>query len=91
MLHPFKTKQFEKDQKKAKKQNKNFDELLVVMSQLIKEIPLDIKHKDHPLKGKWIGCRDCHVQNDWVLIYRINKENKTILFERIGSHSELFK
>jgi len=91
MLHPFKTKKFEKDQEKARKQNKNFDELLNVMDRLIKEIPLDPKHKDHSLKGQWIGCRDCHVQNDWVLIYRVNENEKTIRFERIGSHSELFK
>ncbi|MBA3721741.1 MAG: type II toxin-antitoxin system YafQ family toxin [Parachlamydiaceae bacterium] len=88
MLQPSKTKQFEKDHKKAKKQDRDFDELLYVMNLLIKEISLDVKYKDHHLKGKWVGCRDCHMQNDWVLIYRINKENKTILFERIGSHSE---
>jgi mRNA interferase YafQ len=91
MLHPSKTKKFEKDQEKARKQNRDFKELLKVMEKLIKEEPLDPKYKDHPLKGKWVGCRDCHVQNDWVLIYRINDKEKTIRFERIGSHSELFK
>jgi mRNA interferase YafQ len=91
MLHPSKTKKFEKDQEKAKKQNKDFKELLKVMEKLLKEEPLDPKYKDHPLKGKWVGCRDCHVQNDWVLIYRVNEKEKTIRFERIGSHSELFK
>jgi len=91
MLHPFKTKPFERDQKKAKKQNKDFTELLEVMHHLINEEPLDPKYKDHALKGKWVGCRDCHVENDWVLIYRINKNEKTIRFERIGSHSELFE
>lgn len=90
MLRPFKTKTFEKDQKKARKQNKNFSLLLQVMNHLINEEPLDPKYKDHPLKGKWVGCRDCHVQNDWVLIYRVNHDKKTIYFERIGSHSELF-
>ncbi len=91
MLYPYKTKQFEKDQEKARKQNKDFKELLKVMNKLIKKEPLDPKYKDHTLKGKWVGCRDCHVQNDWVLIYRINEKEKTIRFERIGSHSELFK
>lgn len=91
MLRPLKTKKFEKDQKKAKKQNKDFTELLAIMNKLIKEVPLDPKYKDHHLKGKWVGCRDCHVQNDWVLIYRVDYIEKTICFERIGSHAELFK
>lgn len=91
MLHPFKTKQFERDQQKAKKQHKDFTELLQVMHALIREERLDPKYKDHSLKGNWKGCRDCHIKNDWVLIYRVNEELQTILFERIGSHSELFK
>jgi len=91
MLQPFKTKKFEQDQKKARKQNKDFTDLVKIMEQLIKEERLDPKYKDHSLKGKWVGCRDCHVQNDWVLIYRVNEDEKTIRFERIGSHAELFK
>lgn len=79
-----------KIEKKALKQNRDFTLLNSVLRQLIMEEPLDKKYLDHPLKGNWKGCRDCHVQNDWVLIYRVNKENKTIIFERIGTHSELF-
>lgn len=91
MLHPVKTKQFEKDEKKARKQRRNFEELEKVVIALIKRQPLHPKYKDHPLIGKWKGCRDCHVPNDWVLIYCINEKEKTITFQRIGSHSELFK
>lgn len=91
MLKPIKTTQFEIDQKKAHKQRRDFNVLEEIVLKLIKQQPLDPKHRDHPLRGKWKGCRDCHVQNDWVLIYRINEEEKTITFERIGSHSELFK
>ena len=91
MLIPGKTTQFLRDQKKAHLQKKDFNILNEVMRLLIQESPLDPKHKDHPLVGDWKGCRDCHVQNDWVLIYRINKKTGTIIFERLGSHSELFK
>lgn len=90
-IKPEKTTQFVKDQKKAHKQNKDFEVLNNVIRLLIEEKPLDPKYKDHPLVGNWKGARDCHVQNDWVLIYRINKSEKTIRFERLGSHSELFK
>jgi mRNA interferase YafQ len=90
MLQPIVTTQFERDRKKAKKQHKDFDALEEIMKKLISDQPLDPRHKDHPLKGNWKGCRDCHVQNDWVLIYRIDEDKQTIIFERIGSHSELF-
>lgn len=92
MLKPIKTTQFEKDQKKAHKQHikRDFKTLEEVSLLLINEQPLDPKYKDHPLKGNWKGCRDCHIENDWVLIYRINEKEGTIIFERIGSHSELF-
>lgn len=90
MLTPGKTTKFVKDQKKARKQKRDFDNLNDVMTKLIQEKYLDPKHKDHPLTGSWTGCRDCHVENDWVLIYRVNKKEKTIIFERLGSHSELF-
>lgn len=90
MLKPIKTTRFEKDRKKALKQHKDFDLLEEVVLELIYERPLDAKYKDHPLSGPWKGCRDCHIQNDWVLIYRIDEKAKTVTFERIGSHSELF-
>lgn len=91
MLRPISTSQFERDRKKALKQGKNFDVLEKVLKKLLAEDPLEPKYRDHPLKGHWKGCRDCHVQNDWVLIYRINSQDKTITFERLDSHSELFK
>jgi len=62
-----------------------------VMRKLIEEKTLEPKYCDHPLKGKWKGFRDCHVQNDWVLIYRVDKQEKTITFTRLGTHAELFK
>ncbi len=61
------------------------------MEKLIKEQPLEAKFCDHPLKGEWKGFRDCHVENDWVLIYKIEKEKQKIVFARLGTHSELFK
>ncbi len=43
---------------------------------------------DHPLKGNWKGCRDLHIQPDWILIYRL--VGNLLRFERTGSHSDLF-
>ena len=47
------------------------------------------RHKDHPLHGDWFHHRDCHIKPDWVLIYRI--EGNSLILERMGSHSELFR
>lgn len=91
MLLPITSKQFEKDKERARKQKKDFSVLNLVMRQLIEEKQLEPKYCDHPLHGIWKGFRDCHVQNDWVLIYKINKKDKTIRFERLGSHSDLFR
>jgi len=90
MLHPSTTTQFDKDKLKARKQGRDLARLTEVMENLIKEQSLEAKHCDHPLKGAWKGFRDCHVMSDWVLIYKVDKEKKKIVFVRVGTHSELF-
>jgi mRNA interferase YafQ len=91
MLVPKTMNKFESDFVKAKKQHKNIDLLKKIMELLANEIPLESKYLDHPLKGKWKGTRECHVENDWLLIYRIREKENEIWFERLGSHSQLFK
>lgn len=70
---------FESDLAKAKKQRKNLNLLKEIIDFLTNEKQLDPKYLDHPLKGKWKGARECHVENDWLLIYRIRKSEKEIL------------
>jgi mRNA interferase YafQ len=60
----------------------------VVMGRLIHQRRLPREHRDHPLKGEWEDHRECHLESDWLLIYRI--EGGTITFERTGTHSDLF-
>ena len=54
--------------------------------------PLPYKNHDHGLVGNWDGHRECHIEPDWLLIYRIDEdeEEEVIEFVRMGSHSELF-
>ena len=52
---------------------------------------LDRKYKDHELKGKLQGIRECHIKPDLLLLYQIDEENKILFLINIGSHSELFK
>ena len=82
------TNQFKKDYKKAKKQNKKLDLLKQVMKDLASGKTLEEKYRDHLLVGNWKPHRECHIQPDWLLIYRV--EEDTIIFVRTGSHAELF-
>ena len=90
MLHPTFTGPFKKDRKLMKKRNKDLRELAKIMALLINEQPLLPKHNNHPLHGEYQGKWECHVEPDWLLVYRIEKENQRIIFYRTGSHSDLF-
>lgn len=83
------TTQFKKDYKRIKKQNKNIDRLKVVIEKLVAGKKLEPKYRNHRLSGNWNDHRDCHIEPDWILIYRI--EDEELILERSGSHSELFK
>lgn len=85
------TTQFKRDLKKAQKQNKNLDLLNKVLQQLAEGIPLPEKNRDHALTGNYAGCRECHIQPDWLLIYEIVEDTLFLYLTRTGSHSELFE
>jgi len=78
--------QFKTDFKTLTKKQKN--NLKEVVSTLSKGESLEVRRKDHPLKGKWSSYRDCHVENDLILIYKI--ENDILNLARVGTHSKLF-
>ena len=63
--------------------------LKTLLGLLIEGDPLPASCLDHPLKGDWKGFRDAHIEPDWLLIYKI--ENNNLIFERMGTHSDLFK
>ncbi len=88
------SKQFKKDIKKALKQTspkRNIEELKKTMEMLVEDKPLSEEKRDHSLSGNWIGYRECHIQPDFLLIYKKDDAKYSIRFERAGSHSELFK
>jgi mRNA interferase YafQ len=88
MYRPIFTKQFKKDIKLAEKQGRDIDQFKLIARSLISGKKLDPIFRDHQLVGSYIGRRECHVESDWLLIYKI--ENDMLIFERAGSHSELF-
>jgi mRNA interferase YafQ len=79
---------FKKDLKKLKSSNWDEDELLAVIAVLASGEPLDEKFRDHALIGNYVGCRECHVRSDWLLIYQTSETD--LLLVRTGSHSDLF-
>ena len=81
---------FDKNIKLMEKRRKDIPKLREVMRMLKEEIPLLPRHENHPLHGKYQGKWECHVEPDWVLIYRINKAVGEVIFNRTGSHSDLY-
>ena len=53
-----------------------------------KELPE--KYRDHPLRGNYGGCRECHITTDWLLIYEISDDELILYLTRTGTHSDLF-
>jgi mRNA interferase YafQ len=88
MLNPVHAKQFKKDYKLAKSRSKSMKKLIDIMDKLMNEEPLAQKHRDHNLTGNYVGCRECHVEPDWLLIY--STTDVDIYFIRTGTHSDLF-
>ena len=89
MLNPVYTRQFERDIKRMKRRGKNPEKLKIIIRSLISEEPLDPIHRDHKLIGNWQGRRECHIEADWLLIYKTDIDR--IVFERTGTHSDLFR
>jgi mRNA interferase YafQ len=89
MFTPAYTRQFERDLKRAIRRGKNIEKFKIVARTLLAGQPLDPIHRDHRLVGNYAGRRDCHLESDWLLIYKI--DGGRLIFERMGTHADLFK
>jgi len=90
MFVPAYTRQFERDLKRLRRSGHNFEELKAVIVKILAGERLAPKFKDHKLIGAWKGRRECHIRPDWLLIYKINPARNLVIFERTGSHNDLF-
>ena len=88
MLIPSTTTQFRRDLKQQAKRGCNMEKLEEVLDKLVAEKPLEEKHHNHKLTGNYVDRWECHIEPDWLLIYRTTKT--TLFLERTGSHSDLF-
>lgn len=84
------TTQFKKDYKLAIKRGLRIELLEEIIYLLSIGGTLPEKSKDHALSGNWIGHRECHIQPDWLLVYRIEDDVIVLTLSRTGTHSDLF-
>ncbi len=89
MRTPSYSRQFERDLRLMQRRGKEIEKLKIVIKLLIEEQSLAERYRDHPLMGSWRGRRECHIQPDWLLIYKL--QDNEIIFERTGSHTDLFE
>ena len=80
--------QYKRDHKTILKRGWNVGSLKTVLDVLLNEKKLDRKYRDHELSGNYVGYRECHIESDWLLIYKI--ADGQLKLQRIGSHSDLF-
>lgn len=89
MLMPVYTKKFEKDISLAVRRGMDMEKLKLVIRKILEQQKMDESYRNHMLVGNYTGRYECHIQPDWLLIYKLNQNE--VIFERTGSHSDLFK
>jgi mRNA interferase YafQ len=91
MLTPQETTRFRRDLRRMRRRGKDVQKLQAIVRLLVQEQPLAPRHRDHPLVGDWLGYRDCHIEPDWLLIYKIDQEEASLTLARTGTHADLFE
>lgn len=71
------------------RRGKDIDKLETVVQMLSNDSPLPQKYRDHTLTGNLIGFHDCHIENDWVLIYKIQNDVLILTLADTDTHSDL--
>ncbi len=84
--------EFKKSLKKVTKQGKDINKLMPIITSLANKEKLDPKFKNHKLKddGYFYDCYECHIEPDWLLVYKYLNDELVLLLVKTGSHSDLF-
>ncbi len=90
MLEIVPSNRFKKDLKLAKKRGLRLDHLAKVVQILASEQTLSAKYRDHILTGNFQQFRACHIEPDWLLVYRTDNDTLKLFLFRTGTHSDLF-
>jgi len=89
MYVPVYTKQFERDLRRCQRRGKDIEKFKMLAKTMLAGERLDLIHRDHKLIGSYARRRNCHIESDWVLIYKV--DDQRLIFERMGTHADLFK
>ncbi|MCK4469171.1 MAG: type II toxin-antitoxin system YafQ family toxin [Desulfobacterales bacterium] len=81
--------QFKRDVNRISKRHKDVNKLKDIIKRLANAEKLPPQNNDHQLKGTLKDCRECHIEPDWLLVYRI--EGSELCLIRTGTHSDLFE
>lgn len=79
---------FKRDFKLCVKRGYDMERLQAAVDTLRIPAPLPERNNDHTLSGNWAGHRECHIQPDWLLIYRVAGDELYLV--RTGTHADLF-
>lgn len=90
MLDIVLSNKFKKDLKLAAKRGYDLELLNAVVTTLANREALPDKNRDHELTGDYVGFRECHIQPDWLLVYRVQESQLILFLSRTGTHSDLF-
>ena len=88
MLIAVYTNSFKKDLKRVKKRGKNLNKLKDIIAKIVNGKPLPAKNKEHKLIGNYKDRWECHIESDWLLVYKVT--SKEGIFVGNGTHSDLF-
>lgn len=84
------TTKFQKDLKRVQRRGYDISLLTDIIKKLADGETLPEKNKDHSLTGNYVGCRECHITPDWLLIYEVMDNDLFLYLTRTGTHSDLF-
>ena len=85
MLRPKESSRFRRDLRLMKRRGKDLEKLKKVVRLLVEEQLLPDRYRDHSLVGDWSGYRDCHIESDWLLLYKIDQDDKILTLARTGT------
>ena len=90
MLKVVLSNRFKRDLKLVARRGYDVELLEKTVNALAQQRNLPESNRDHAMVGNWVGYRECHIQPDWLLIYKIHGDELTLLLMRTGTHSDLF-
>ena len=90
MLRLKRTAQFKRDVRLAKRRGKSIGKLMDVIRLIVSESEMPHELRDHELVGRFKGHRECHIESDWLLVYRVERDELICTAVRTGTHSDLF-